>query len=905
MKKTNTTNYNGIVICDSITMSVKKKKADIRKLYAVIISVIGFVSVIASFLYMFDFNYSRSSVINAALLFSLAYITINLFKKRTMWIVGGTFLIFLYFVYKNIGDIVKGYKFVYNVIYGICHLTEVKYFKYLDYDFEEQCITTFFVFCVWLIALVVYTFTMTKPNPIPVLLVTFPLMEAGFYNGRNVPILLGILTVAYWLSVLAMCFIDFGEYSGGSGGFVRKENLFFPKRQMRLKVTEQCAIIIIVTVLLVTAAAVSVMKISGYKRSEKLNETRANVKEAMNSFSMDDVASSISAITESFGFTFSYETHKLGNTSRVKYKNVTDLIATFDKAYEGAIYLKGYAGAVYGDNEWTELSDKVYKEADGLFDDFKEYDIYPQDFPYLFIDSAIDKNNYLYHDGNNITLWLEAKRKPNKSYAPYGTLNYGDMKYTLDTVVSSKDNDSSGYSYKFTPVEAPYSAVLLGADERMELNIDTVSEKKWQDNISEYCEDNDIKISSDNSIVIDSRLHGDFSHNLNKNGSAVMAALLEESYSEFVYDNYLQVPDTTGLNEVRAEFSDIIEKGESADTPSEQLILLNDIRDKMNSMVTYSLKPGRTPSNRDFVNYFLIENQLGYCSHYATSGVMLARMAGIPARYATGYIIVADDFNQSSKNDDGSYTINVKDDRSHAWAEVYLDSFGWVPFEFTAGYSRRTIETNTTTTTTSENTTQTVTTTTVKNTQPTSKNTNRNTATRPKNTTTQPPSRVTVTSIVNGGVGSGASGGKNNTVIPEIILTVLAVVAVIALVWLRRYLILQKRQKRFTEGNNKARIVAMYNYTEKLLRQLKVKHGNLMYLEYADKIEAEFAGKYFAEGQFRSFMETVLLSSYSESSPDNNKTDKALAFTQKFADKVYNSQNIFRKLYTKIVLALI
>ncbi len=903
MKKTTTTNYNGIVICDSITMSVKKKKPDMRSLHAVIISVIGFVSVICSFLYMFDFNYSRSSVITAAVFFSLAYIIINLFKKRTMWIVGGTFLVFLYFVYKNIGEIVKGYKFVYNVIYSICHLTEVKYFKYLDYDFEKQCITTFFVFCVWLIALVVYTFTMTKPNPIPVLLVTFPLMEAGLYNGRNVPILLGILTVAYWLSVLAMCFIDFGEYSGGSGGFVRKENLFFPKRQMRLKVTGQCAIIIIVTVLLVTAAAVSVMKLSGYKRSEKLNETRADVKEAMNSFSMDDVASSISAITESFGFTFSYETHKLGNTSRVKYKNVTDLIATFDKAYNGAIYLKGYAGAVYGDNEWTVLSDKAYKDADKLFDDFREYDIYPQDFPYLF-DSIVDKNDYLSLKSDNITLWLEAKRKLSKSYAPYGTLNYGDMKYTLDTVVSSKEKDNTGYSYKFTPIEAPYSAVLLGTDERMELNIDTVSERNWRNKISEYCEDNDIAVNSDNSFAIDSRLHDDYSYNLNKNGSAVMAALLEESYSEFVYENYLQVPDTTELNEVRAEFSDIIDNGESADTPSEQLQLLNDIRDKMNSMVTYSLKPGRTPSNRDFVNYFLIENQLGYCSHYATSGVMLARMAGIPARYATGYIIVADDFNESSKNDDGSYTITVKDDRSHAWAEVYLDSFGWVPFEFTAGYSRRAIETNTTTTT-SENSTQTVTTTTVKNTEPTSKNTNRNTATRPKTTTTQPPSRITVTSIVSGGSGSGASGGKTNSDVPEIILTILAVIAVIALVWLRRYLILQKRQKRFSSGNNKARIVAMYGYTEKLLRQLKIKHGNLMYLEYADNVESQFGGKHFGKGQFRSFMETVLLSSYSDNIPDKEAAENALGFTQRLAKSVYDSSNIFKKLYMKIILVLI
>ena len=59
MKRKNIQNNSGIEICDSIVMSVKKKREDLRKPAAVLIAVIGFVSVIMSFLKMFDLPLSR------------------------------------------------------------------------------------------------------------------------------------------------------------------------------------------------------------------------------------------------------------------------------------------------------------------------------------------------------------------------------------------------------------------------------------------------------------------------------------------------------------------------------------------------------------------------------------------------------------------------------------------------------------------------------------------------------------------------------------------------------------------------------------------------------------------------------------------------------------------------------
>ena len=55
-------NANGIEICDSMVMSVKKKNINFRKVQAVGIAVAGFVSAVMSFLTMFDFRYDSTAV---------------------------------------------------------------------------------------------------------------------------------------------------------------------------------------------------------------------------------------------------------------------------------------------------------------------------------------------------------------------------------------------------------------------------------------------------------------------------------------------------------------------------------------------------------------------------------------------------------------------------------------------------------------------------------------------------------------------------------------------------------------------------------------------------------------------------------------------------------------------------
>jgi transglutaminase-like putative cysteine protease len=83
------------------------------------------------------------------------------------------------------------------------------------------------------------------------------------------------------------------------------------------------------------------------------------------------------------------------------------------------------------------------------------------------------------------------------------------------------------------------------------------------------------------------------------------------------------------------------------------------------------------PEVADVADYFLFELQRGYCDYYATAFVVLARAAGIPARFATGFT------NGSWQPQEQVWV--VAEANAHSWPEVYFPDVGWIPFEPTAG----------------------------------------------------------------------------------------------------------------------------------------------------------------------------------------------------------------------------
>ncbi|MBN2622744.1 MAG: DUF3488 domain-containing protein [Acidimicrobiales bacterium] len=75
---------------------------------------------------------------------------------------------------------------------------------------------------------------------------------------------------------------------------------------------------------------------------------------------------------------------------------------------------------------------------------------------------------------------------------------------------------------------------------------------------------------------------------------------------------------------------------------------------------------------------FLFQTQRGYCEQFSASFAAMARAVGLPSRVAIGFTSGVQD-----PNDPTLY--RVRGGHAHAWPEVFLGEYGWVPFEPTPG----------------------------------------------------------------------------------------------------------------------------------------------------------------------------------------------------------------------------
>ena len=89
----------------------------------------------------------------------------------------------------------------------------------------------------------------------------------------------------------------------------------------------------------------------------------------------------------------------------------------------------------------------------------------------------------------------------------------------------------------------------------------------------------------------------------------------------------------------------------------------------------YSLEVEYPPRGRDFASWFVLDSRTGYCSYFATAMAVMGRLAGLPTRYVEGYY--------ARPGAEGGTVLTGMD--AHAWAEVYFEGLGWVPFDATNG----------------------------------------------------------------------------------------------------------------------------------------------------------------------------------------------------------------------------
>ena len=207
----------------------------------------------------------------------------------------------------------------------------------------------------------------------------------------------------------------------------------------------------------------------------------------------------------------------------------------------------------------------------------------------------------------------------------------------------------------------------------------------------------------------------------------------------------------------------------------------------------------------------------GTTFQYATVAAMTLRYFGIPARYAEGYVISQE---MAAEYESGE-TMTVDSSCARAWVEVYQDGIGWIPMELTPGIGEILKD-------------------------PDSSDPNRG------NSSGKDTAKKKDKEEEKAEEQPEPTGGAMVRIILETVLwslvTVLGIVLVVFLIlWIRRRLLLGKKEKRFQSGNVSDGIAWIYADTAALLEKLGFSRGNGSMRDLRKPLEEKYGTEFAAQ----------------------------------------------------------
>ncbi len=635
-------------------------------------------------------------------------------------------------------------------------------------------------------------------------------------------------------------------------------------------------------------AAAAAVKLSGYQRSERIDNIYNNITGYIERGEMQNVFEEVlTFVSRDSGRTGAIDHGKLGEFDEIYFDGRTVLEVTMPKP-ENTVYLRGFIGTDYTGKSWKPLSGARLRKLDEIVGSFENTGLSSLLFDsYSLKNAGSEMPKYSFSIEN-----ISAGR--DNLYMPYLLVPESVSRYALETGGGFAGGSRSYFGQIYDPSGFyGYQGIF-----RMRWNI-----------------------------------------------SQTMSAD-EAAYRNFVYENYLDLPEEHERldmifdeNYYQYITEEEIRTGKS--TLDEMTVFsrkLYFIKSWLRNNCEYSLSAGKLPSGRDFIDRFL-ETKKGSCSHFASTAVMMCRYAGIPARYVEGYIIKPNTDYPASVNKGETVTINVTDSRAHAWAEIYIDGFGWYPMEFTSGYGNiRTAlptetaapETVSETVSSAESEETEIAETSAGESAPSAESSaadgdtnsppaaQESSAALPENTSvtevTEPPANtvenipepeISKAPVIGFGI-FGIKGGRKVDIyydLTEIFLAVLVIIAVPSVFIIRRRICLLIYKKKCSSGRKKAALAA-YKKFRRLAELMKLpEQGEMGDLEYAKALSE--SSELLSDGTAETVIRTALKASFGGKQLSSDEAHEAVLAVNSFAKRYYSSLSALERLKAKYIHCII
>lgn len=682
--------YNsGIYIAqhNRITSTNVPKITPYIRILQILFILFGVYGTIFGFITALNIPVVKKYIIISMILSAIYFYYILQLNKIIKYILPITTCVYLMAVFEFYKEIQNGFWHIENIyIDYINDYFGLKIYPFIVEDYTPKTvITIFIIFASILLSFVVSSVILSNNIRGIFFLITLPIYSLPIFVGiipRALP------SILYF--ICCICIIGMGtamrRYSNNQKVFHsnkkqvkkhRKKNIGLEKK-FRYIIGFKIGAFLGGILLLLIAISTLMLPKKTYEEKYHLTDVKEKIQNELMNLSFDKVVepfehtklSEIQLFKQQSRFDFGgLDGGDLGDHGEVTFDNKAVLKVEMPVNHS-TVYLKGFVGSNYYGDKWGELTYAEEEEYSNIAKLWKksDFEIGNQSAHFLSIIEKLDASTYpsLQFHKNEIRV-SNVRSNTKYAYAPYYT-NFDGMEdmNLLNQEYVTPNNRKENYTFSYYTL---FNNLFMFD-----------SEKEYQDTLQFY-----------KNYEVDSLIDEDVQKELEEYRK------YELSYRDFVYNTYTKLP-SKGLDRLKQDINLMKYKNDDSYSLSDKISY---VRYYLWNNTSYSLKPGVLPKGKDYIEYFLYENKLGYCAHYASAATMMLRSMGIPARYAEGYVVKSSNMDKGKIVSEGDFLIrgedegykafikevDVLDSNAHAWVEIYIDGYGWVPVECTPGYS--------------------------------------------------------------------------------------------------------------------------------------------------------------------------------------------------------------------------